>query len=122
MNSNCFCSYFQQCYCFNPDDTEDYIHQVSTNVLFRKIDAIRRPLGLAFVLLFWLCFIDSGHQIKTRHNSLGFWFYFPKVLVCSSVWAALSAYACFMIFHTIMLISEDILITATFSCILEFCY
>ena len=78
-----------------PDDTEDYIHQVSTNVLFRKIDAIRRPLGLAFVLLFWLCFIDSGHQIKTRHTSLGFWFYFPKVLVCSSVWAALSAYAYF---------------------------
>ena len=43
----------------------------------------------------WLCFIDSGHQIKTRHTSLGFWFYFPKVLVCSSVWAALSAYAYF---------------------------
>ena len=77
-----------------PDDTDYYIHEVSTDILFRKIDCIRRPLGLACVLLFWLCFIDSGHQIKNRRNSLGFWFYFPKVLVCSSIWLALLGYAC----------------------------
>lgn len=81
-----------------PDDITFLAYQSSSKADFfgEKVNAILRPFGLSCVLIFWLCVIDVGSQQllldRKNGNGLGFYFYFPKIFLCFTIWGLVTVY------------------------------